>query len=351
MTARGIEENDEQQIKKYYGQYVTAGLSFLGKATKNDLLKLIVSATNHPYEIVEPELRRILTSGVGYGFLTKIGDAYLLPTQRNTKYEIDADVKAVEMNKEEPKGSDCEWKDVDDKTKLCEALSDYSNVLDEVMNLPCRLFRNKLLDEIIFVVLDQKEKQTPKCVDTLTNKILHLTTLPVQHADAFTKEKLANFYSTAYELIITHTVGTKLLRYTYLSLDKHIMDINMDKHEADKQKAMKNFIDEVEQLEKGDCEKFRTVYINHLLNQVAEALQQGTEFASLLFVELNVQDNNEELSNALKNFVQKTFMLGKLSGSPIDLYFQFLCDRQTKAPKRKADRGHGRGARRKRRRY
>lgn len=345
-------KDEEKQINKYNGQYVTATLSFLGsKATENELLKHIVWTTSQPHEVVEQELSCILKNGVGHGFIMKIGNEYLLPTQPNGKFEVDSDVRCLGTIKEEPEDLECENEDEDedDEEKFGKVLSDYLNQLEEMMKLQCRLFRNKLLNKIIDVVVDEKKRKKPKCASALTNQILHVSTIPEQHVDAFTKNKLKSFYNAAYELIKTHSVRPKLLRYTFSSLDKYLMQANMQKFKPEKQQAIKAYIAEVEQLEKGDCEIFRTVYVNHLLNKVDEALEQGIELASELFAKLNIQDENAEVSCTLKNFVQKSFVLGKLGSCPIEAYFKFLTDRQARAPKRKAGKTRGRGGRKRKR--
>lgn len=343
------DEEKQININKYNGQYVMATLRLLrSKATENELLRQIVSTVpGQPHKLVEQELRRILNNGVANGFVIKSGNEYLLPIpQLYSAYQIDSDAKILKKVKEEPEDSESdleseeECAEESDEQKVERLQSDYLNVIEEMMSLNCILFRNKLLSEILDVVVKQKENEMPKCEEAVDN-IFALAKLPDEHADALTKDKLKAFYSAAYELFNAHDVCIDLLRYTVMSLDKALISRECANFSTQKRNAIFKFVHEIEQIEKADCEKFRTVYIFHLLNIVAAALKDKKEYASGLL--MYVKDKNGAFSCTLKNFIQKAFVLGQLGCSrPIQVFFKFLSDRTVKAPKRKG-KGKGRG--------
>lgn len=332
-------KDEEKQINKYNGQYVIATLSFLNsKATENELLKRIVSTTGKPHKLVELELKRILNIAVIHGFVMKIGNTYLLPSPQIT-YQIDSDAETLKRIKKEPVDPDSESEEECDKEseeqKYERLHNDYINTIEEIMKLDCILFRNQLLSKIIDVVVEERKNKKPKCEDALAHDFFEVTKLPDEHVDAFTKDKLKMFYSTAYDLLKTHKVGIRLLRYTHESLDKALLPYKYRAATDRKREAIDKYINEVETLEKGDCEKFRTVYICYLLNIVAEALQQGKNYASEII--LHIRGKNSEFNCALKNFVLKAFVLGKLDKCyPMTVYLKILSDRAAKAPKVKA---------------
>ncbi len=142
-------------------------------------------------------------------------------------------------------------------------------------------------------------------------------------------------------------VRRALIRYTYASLDKYLLNANMKQLSVNAQYAAKSFIDIVEKIEKQDCEEYRIVYINFLLHEVNDAVMGvRIRYASDLYGKLDIRDNS-----TLKNLVQKAFVLGKLKRIPIAEFFSFLEGRQHRAPKRKAKsnvRGGGGRKRRKR---
>lgn len=325
------------------GNYVISTL-LDRKATEKELLKHIVSTTGQPYKLAEQELRRTLNNGLTNGFLMKIGNKYLLSTP-----QIDSDAKIFKIKKEKcsdpetlikEKSNEC--KKESEQQKFDGLHNDYMNIIEEMTKLDSILFRNKLLSKILDIVVEEKKKKRPKCEDALVHNIFELTKLPDEHVDAFTKDKVRSFYSAAYDLLKTQKVRIGLLRYTHVSVDKTLISTKFSKYGAAKRKAINKYVDEVEQLEKGDCEQFRIVYIWYLLKKVVQALQQEKRNASEILT--NIKDENGELSCVLKNVVEKAFVLGKLSSCcPINAYFKFLSDRAARAPKRKA-KGNPRGA-------
>ncbi len=147
------QNDDDRQINKLNGQCITELLSKLGgRVTKNELLKHFVSTScTQPSKVdVQRELSRVLSNGVSYGFIMKIGDEYSLPSQSIDMFQIDADVESSTVS-----DPDTDWEDLEDVGKAEDA---YVKVLEDVMQLRCRLLRIKLLDMIINSIVQQKTK-------------------------------------------------------------------------------------------------------------------------------------------------------------------------------------------------
>lgn len=330
-----IWNKDEKEINMYNGHYVIATLSYLdNKASENELLKHILSTTAEPHNLVEQELRRILNNGVRNGFIIKIGNEYLLPTVQDD-YQLDSDARIKE------ECEDVEIKEeLEDIDEECEEQKyEYLNIIEQLMTVDCILFRNKLLTKILDVVEEQIKNKEPKNVNALARDIFEVTKVPDELVDSCTKDNIKEFYSRAYALAKTHKVCMELIRYTHLSLDKALIIKDITTFKPAKQNALKKYVEAVDNLEKDNCDKFRTIYICYLLNEVAEMMK-------------NIQDKNAGLNCVLENFVQQAFALHKLgsSCSPSEVYFKFLSDliaktskAKTKASKAKSKASKGKG--------
>lgn len=292
---------------------------------------------------------------VVHGFLMKNGNKNL-PIKQNA-FQVDAHARRLKKIKKEPKEREehgkpevCEpdcsavvpecskkikreapenlgWEDTEEQI--------YTEALQTLMGMSCISFRRRLLSKIIDIIVNEKRTKTAKCANSLANH-LRLPNLPEEHVDTCTKNQILAFYSSAYDLMVTHKIRQSLLRYMFMSNDKSIFDYSIEKRKPDTQNAVRAYEKEVVKLEKMNCEKFRITYLHYLLSEIGAALCEGKQFVMEVFMKLKIKDKDEKVECALKNFVQTAFVLKKSGVSPIDVYFQFLSEQEEKMPKTKA---------------